>query len=141
MPTDRRAKGPGHQWPRIVGRCALGGFLIFAGISHLAAREQFLAQVPPFFPVRDAIVVVSGFVEMAMGAWLVSGWRRHLAGWVAAAFFIAVFPGNISQFITGASAFGLDTDLKRGLRLLFQPVLVLWALWASGAWAAWRWTR
>lgn len=59
-------------------------------------------------------------------------------GWITAAFFIAVFPGNIEQFVRGTGAFGLDTDLARGIRLLFQPLLVLWALWSTGAWKAWR---
>jgi hypothetical protein len=44
----------------------------------------------------------------------------------------------ISQFITHANAFGLDSDLARGIRLLFQPLLVFWALWSTGAWAAFR---
>ena len=59
-------------------------------------------------------------------------------GWLVAAFFVAVFPGNISQFATHSDAFGLDSDRARGIRLLFQPVLVAWALWSTGAWKAWR---
>ena len=35
--------------------------------------------------------------------------------------------------MTGTDAFGLDTDTKRFVRLFFQPVLVLWALWCTGA--------
>jgi uncharacterized membrane protein len=57
-----------------------------------------------------------------------------------AGFFIAVFPGNISQFVTQTSAFGLDTDLARAVRLLFQPLLVVWALWCTGAWREFRLT-
>jgi uncharacterized membrane protein len=64
--------------------------------------------------------------------------RRTTVGWLTAAFFVVIFPGNISQFVTGADAFGLDSDLARGVRLLFQPVLVVWALWCTGAWASWR---
>jgi uncharacterized membrane protein len=64
--------------------------------------------------------------------------RRAGLGWIVAAFFVVVFPGNVSQFLTGADAFGLDSDLARAVRLLFQPVLVVWALWCTGAWSAWR---
>lgn len=64
-------------------------------------------------------------------------WRVAL-GWITAAFFVLVFPGNISQFLTHTDAFGLDSDRDRAVRLLFQPVLVVWASWSTCAWAAWR---
>lgn len=53
---------------------------------------------------------------------------------MVAGFFIAVFPGNIGQLIDRADAFGLDSDAERVVRLFFQPVLVLWALWSTGGW-------
>lgn len=109
--------------------------LVFAGISHLTfARRAFRAQVPDWVPLsKDKTVVASGVAEIALGASLVlaEDARRPLAGKIAAAFFVAVFPGNVSQYVNRRSAFGLDTDSKRFLRLFFQPVLVYWAL-ASG---------
>ena len=54
-------------------------------------------------------------------------------GWLTAAFFVAIFPGNISQYLTATDAFGLDTDEARFTRLFFQPLLVIWALWSTGA--------
>ncbi|MBD8505123.1 hypothetical protein HT102_01285 [Hoyosella sp. G463] len=127
-------------WARTVGRWILGLFLLFAGISHLTwARSEFLAQVPGWVPMdADLVVIASGVVEVALGAALLlarQGRWRVLVGWVVAAFFVAIFPGNISQFVTGTDAFGLESDLARGLRLLFQPVLVVWALWCTRAWA------
>ena len=127
---------------RLVGRLLLGGALLVAGFSHLtSAREEFQAQVPPWFPADpDLVVVVSGAIEIALGAALVVVPRRlrWAVGLVVAGFFVAVFPGNISQLVTRTDAFGLDSDLARVLRLPFQPVLVLWALWSTGAWRAWR---
>lgn len=126
---------------RTVARLILGAFLAFAGISHLSfARAQFHAQVPPWLPLNaDFVIIASGVVEILLGAGLLvlSRWRVQV-GWVVAAFFILVFPGNISQFATHTDAFGLDSDLARGVRLLFQPLLVVWALWCTGAWAAFR---
>ncbi len=127
---------------RTVGRLVLGTTLAFAGISHLTtARQDFQAQVPPWFPADpDAVVLVSGVVEIVLGTALVvvpRRWRTAV-GWVVAAFFVVIFPGNISQLVTRTDAFGLDSDLARGLRLLGQPLLVLWALWSTGAWRAWR---
>lgn len=125
-------------------RIVLGVVLAFAGIGHLTfARTSFLAQVPGWVPLdADLVVALSGMVEIALGIALVAATRfRHQVGWCTAAFFVAIFPGNVSQFVDGDAAFGLDSDLARGIRLLFQPVLVAWALWSTGAWAAWRGRR
>ena len=123
---------------RTVARILLGLFLLFAGTAHLTfAREEFQAQVPPWIPLDvDLVVILSGVVELALGLALVVAARRHrpLVGWVTAAFFVAVFPGNLAQWLEGRDAFGLDTDQARLLRLFFQPVLVAWALWSTGAW-------
>ncbi|MET0844081.1 MAG: hypothetical protein ABWY23_09530 [Mycetocola sp.] len=125
---------------RTAGRILLGLFLLFAGVSHLTwSRDAFQAQVPDWLPLNvDVVVLASGVVEIGLGLALLvlPRWRVPL-GWITAAFFVAVFPGNISQFTTGTDSFGLDSDLTRGIRLLFQPLLVLWALWATGAWRAW----
>lgn len=130
---------------RTVGRVLLGANLALAGVSHLTvARTEFQAQVPTWFPADpDAVVVVSGVVEIALGAALLLAPRRWrpAVGWVAAAFFVAIFPGNISQLVTRTDAFGLDTDLARAVRLLGQPLLVLWALWSTGAWREYREAR
>ncbi len=114
---------------------------MFAGLSHLFwARSAFQAQVPTWVPLdADFVVLASGVVEIVLGLALVFLVRRRVAvGWVVAAFFVAVFPGNISQYLTHTDAFGLDSDTGRAIRLVFQPVLILWALWCTGAWAAWR---
>ncbi|MFM7534985.1 MAG: DoxX family membrane protein [Acidimicrobiales bacterium] len=125
---------------RTVGRWALGGALVFAGVGHLTAqRTEFQAQVPEWFPIdADVVVVVSGVIEIVLGLALVAGRRRVAVGWVVAAFFVAIFPGNIAQWVEGTDAFGLDSDGARFARLFFQPVLVVWALWSTGAWRAWR---
>ena len=124
-----------------LARAALGAALLVAGIGHLTwARTEFLAQVPSWVPIdADLVVVLSGVVEVMLGAaLLVLVRRRVVLGWIAAAFFVAVFPGNVAQFVEGKAGFGLDTGAARAIRLLFQPVLVVWALWSTGAWAAWR---
>jgi uncharacterized membrane protein len=126
---------------RTVGRFALAAVLLVAGVGHLVNAQAFLAQVPPWFPAPGAVVFISGLVEVALAVSLVAFARhRALVGWIVAGFFIAVFPGNISQFVTQTSAFGLDTDLARAVRLLFQPLLVVWALWCTGAWREFRLT-
>lgn len=118
---------------------SLGAFLTSAGISHLGSnRTEFLAQVPTWLPLNaDFVVVASGIVEITLGISLITttfvlkGYRKQI-GIVVAIFFILIFPGNINQYVNNIDAFGLDTDQKRLIRLFFQPLLVIWALWASG---------
>jgi uncharacterized membrane protein len=122
-----------------VLRILLGAFLVFAGITHLTvARAEFLAQVPTWLPVNgDLVVILSGIAEIALGLALIFLFKqRVLVGLAAAAFFVLIFPGNISQYVNRIDAFGLNTDQARFSRLFFQPVLVFWSLWATGAWRA-----
>lgn len=125
-----------------VFRILLGVFLLGAGFAHLAfARQEFLAQVPTWLPVdSDLVVVLSGIVELLLGTALIvlPGRYRIITGWVVAVFFVIIFPGNISQYVNRVDAFGLNSDQARLIRLFFQPLLVIWALWASGAWQDWR---
>jgi len=118
----------------------LGAFLASTGRSHLGSnRLAFQAQVPTWLPLDpDFVVVASGFVEITLGALLITTALilkryRGLVGLMAAAFFVLIFAGNINQYVNHLNAFGLDTDTKRFIRLLFQPLLVAWALWSSGA--------
>jgi len=127
-----------HRKLKMVGQVALGAALLTAGTGHLTKqREAFQAQVPSWFPAEpDTVVVVSGLVELALGAALVATWKqpaRAVVGGTAAAFFVAVFPGNIAQLTGHVDAFGLDTDTKRAVRLIFQPALVAWALASTDA--------
>ncbi|MFS2243239.1 MauE/DoxX family redox-associated membrane protein [Microbacterium sp. OR16] len=119
---------------RMLARIALGGFLTFAGASHLTvARKEFQAQVPDWVPLDpDTTVVASGAVEIGLGTALLFAWRRRrLVGVLTALFFLAIFPGNVSQWTHHRDGLGLDTDMKRFARLFFQPVLVWLALWST----------
>ncbi|MEX2550184.1 MAG: hypothetical protein WD638_08145 [Nitriliruptoraceae bacterium] len=130
-------KHPWNEGARTVGRLLLGVFLLLAGLGHLLVPEEFLGQVPTWLPARVAIVYVSGVVEVGLGGALIGLRRRRVAlGWLVAAFFVLVLPGNIHQALAGTEAFGLRTDAARWGRLFFQPLLVAWALWATGAWTA-----
>lgn len=125
-----------------IFRIILAIFMIYAGISHLTFnRLEFQAQVPDWVPLsKDLVVILSGIVEMVLGLGL-AFWKKERVrfGWALAIFFILIFPGNIAQYMDGKDAFGvLDSDGARLRRLFFQPVLIAWALWSSGAWKAWR---
>jgi uncharacterized membrane protein len=121
---------------RIVAQVLLGAALIYTGILHLTtSRLEFQAQVPNWIPLSaDFVVLASGVVEITLGLLLSSLQRRAAVGIATALFFIAIFPGNISQYMNKVDAFGLDSDRARLIRLFFQPLLVLWALWCTDAW-------
>ncbi len=119
-----------------IFQMSLGVTLIYTGTLHLTSqRLEFQAQVPPWLGLDpDFVVLASGYVEIALGISLLSLWKfRREVGLATAIFFILIFPGNIRQYVDGIDAFGLDTDRKRAVRLLFQPLLVLWALWSTDA--------
>jgi uncharacterized membrane protein len=124
---------------RKVFQITLGAALAYAGFTHLTTNcTEFQAQVPTILQSQaDFVVIASGVVEILLGTSLIFlfKYRTHV-GWIVAVFFIAIFPGNISQYINGTDAFGLNTDQARATRLLFQPLLVMWALWSTGAWKA-----
>jgi uncharacterized membrane protein len=121
---------------KTAARLLLAGFLIFAGIAHLTfGRDDFRAQVPGWLPLDvDFVVLASGAVEIGLGLALASTskWMPQI-GLIVAAFFVAVFAGNINQYVQGIDAFGLNTDQARLVRLFFQPTLVAWALWSAGS--------
>ena len=129
---------------KIVARLpqmVLGFALTYAGVGHLTtSRTEFQAQVPTLLEeYADFVVLASGVVEIALGVGLIALWQyRVQLGWVVAAFFVAVFWGNISQYVNGVDAFGLNSDRARLIRLFFQPLLVMWALGSTGAWKSWR---
>lgn len=113
--------------------------MILAGIGHLTfQRDEFQAQVPQWLPTNpafmDFVVLSSGIIEITLGLLLIFMVKHKVkVGIALAVFYLLIFPGNISQYTNGIDAFGLDTDRKRLIRLFFQPVLILWALWSTGA--------
>ncbi len=139
MPEDTKSTKS-----QIIARVILGLFLLIAGIGHLTwSRVEFQAQVPPWVPLSaDLVVVLSGIVEILLGLALIF-LRKHKfqVGWIAALFFVLVFPGNIAQLTEHRDAFGLNSDLSRWIRLPFQFVLIFVALWSTGAWQTWRASR
>ena len=120
---------------RKLTQILLGATLSYTGTLHLTtSRATFQAQVPPWLPFSpDFVVLASGVVEISLGLALISLQRRREVGIATALFFIAIFPGNISQYVNHIDAFGLDSDRARAIRLVFQPLLVVWALWGTGA--------
>lgn len=119
-----------------IFRILLGGFMVLAAIGHMTfQREEFQAQVPDWVPLsKDFVVIASGIAELLLGAAMLFYYKKKVyVGIALAIFYVLIFPGNIAQYVNHTDAFGLDTDKARLIRLFFQPVLILWALWSTGA--------
>jgi len=116
--------------------------MVTAGTGHLTfVRQDFQAQVPDWLPMhKDTVVLLSGVVEISLGVALIlsQGKNRTRMGLGLAAFYAAIFPGNVHQYTHQIAAFGLDTDGKRLARLFMQPVLIGIVLWSTGALKALR---
>jgi uncharacterized membrane protein len=126
---------------RAIARWTIAAGLVVAGIAHFVALDAFLMLLPSWVPWPEVIVLLTGVMEVAFGAALVAvppGEGRRSVGWALAAFLVVVFVGNISQAVSGADVFGLDTDVERWGRLAFQPLLIAWALWSTDAMPRWK---
>ncbi len=125
-----------------IFRILLACFMLYAGFGHLTfKRVEFQAQVPDWLPLsKDLVVLASGVIEILLGIALLF-WiqQRAKVGLTLALFFVLIFPGNIHQYINQIDAFGaLNSDRARLIRLFFQPILIIWVLWSTGAWKAWK---
>lgn len=122
--------------PQHIFRIILGLFMCLAALGHMTfQRAEFQAQVPDWIPLsKDLVVILSGIVELSLGLAMLF-WRKQRVhvGIALAIFYVLIFPGNIAQYVNHTDAFGLNTDKARLIRLFFQPVLILWALWSTGA--------
>lgn len=122
-----------------IFRILLGLIMLYIGIAHLSFRRiEFQAQVPTWLTtdkgLMDLVVLISGYVEIAFGILMILGGKFKLKTGIALGiFYILIFPGNINQYINEIDSLRLDSDNKRLIRLFFQPLLVLWAFWSTGA--------
>ena len=122
-----------------IFRILLGLIMLYIGIAHLSFRRiEFQAQVPTWLTtdegLMDLVVLISGYIEIAFGILMIVGNKLKLKTGIALGiFYILILPGNINQYINEIDSLRLDSDNKRLIRLFFQPLLVLWAFWSTGA--------
>ena len=126
---------------KTIARIILGLFMTYAGTGHLTfLRQEFVAQVPTwiqFSPAfTDFVVLASGVVEVVLGLGMIFMIKKYRPLWgvLLALFYVAIFPGNINQWVNHIDAFNLNTDTARLIRLFFQPILIAWALWSTEGW-------
>jgi len=113
-------------------RLALFVLYALAGTTHLAAPAGFLAITPGWVPDPALVIMVTGLCEIAGAFGLLWSPTRRAAGLALAAYAICVYPANIHHALYGLPPGFIQLNLWYHIpRLLFQPVLVWAALFAS----------
>lgn len=114
--------------PRVTVAAILGA----AGVAHFAFPAEFDRIVPTWMPgSARTTTYTSGVVELAVAVFLASKSRPKLAGYLALATFIGVFPANLQSALDGGikgAPAPLDSALAAWLRLPLQ-IPLLWLAW------------
>lgn len=120
---------------RGILRLVLSAAFAIAGLAHLALPEPFLAITPSWVPAPGVVISVTGLAELFGAAGLLVPRTRKAAAWALAAYAVCVFPANVEHALIDLAGEGVGAGLPllyHGPRLLFQPVIVWWCLFAGG---------
>lgn len=100
---------------------------IAAGINHFVHPVMYLQIMPPYMPAHKALVLLSGVIEIALGALLFVKQTRRAAAWGIVLLLMAVFPANVQMFLNFLAE---NNPLLWAaiLRLPLQGLLIWWAL-------------
>lgn len=119
------------DWPQRM-RLAMAVALLMAGTDHLLTPERYLAMMPGYLPYPLQLVLFTGVCELAGAIGLLLPRLRRYAAIALAIYFVCVFPANIKNALDGLQVEGLPAATwYYWLRLPFQPLIILWALYAG----------
>ena len=108
----------------------MGGFYFFVGWQHLEAPEFFLQIFPPFLPLAEETVFLSGIWEMGIGLFLLVPKTRRMAAAAAVLLLILVFPANLYMYFDPVPQKFLGfSKMDALIRLFFQIPLIIIAIW------------
>ncbi len=111
-------------------RTLLGGFMVLAGVNHFLNPKLYLRIMPPYLPWHEALVVLSGAGEVALGLLVFVPRYRRMAGWGLIALLVAVFPANVYMALN-PQRFAPIPQWALWMRLPLQAVLIAWADWCT----------
>ena len=103
----------------------LGLFMMNAGIQHFLNPAVFRPFVPSVFPFPAAIVLLSGVVEIGLGATAMVPSRRSVAGWGVLVLMVAFLPLHVWDIFRAEPAIGSHRAAL--VRLPVQFVFIAWA--------------
>jgi uncharacterized membrane protein len=124
--------GRRHGTWRDHARRGLGVAMVVAGASHLLRPEPFEQHLPDWVPLLEAVVAVTGIMEIAFGLLLFRPVRYRLqVGRALALYFVAVFPANVYVAIEGIDVDGQPGGAYPWIRLPLQALFVFLAWWST----------
>jgi uncharacterized membrane protein len=110
-------------------------FYIFAGYNHFASPSFYLPIIPPYLSDwANQINLLSGILEIILGILLIPTSTRPYAAKGIIILLILFIPSHIYFIQKGTFTLGTleITPTLSWFRLLIgQPILMLWAWWAS----------
>ena len=128
----------GPRSARRATRLGMAAAMVFAGAAHWTMPTPFIQHLPSWVPAAETLILLTGFIEVALGVALLTRqpWRRF-AGLALAAYLVAVFPSNVYVAIAAVEVDGQPGGWYPWLRLPLQVLFIAWALWSTG----WRWRQ
>ena len=107
---------------------------LVAGVAHLRSPGGFIAITPGWVPYPATVIFLTGLAEIAGAVGLMVPRLRKAAGVGLALYALCVWPANINHAVHDIAIGGVHLGWAyHGPRLALQPVIIWWALWASGA--------
>ena len=93
-----------------------------------------MAITPHWVPWAPQVIALTGMAEVAGAIGLHLAPLRRAAGVGLALYALCVWPANLNHALHNIPLGGVHLSWwYHGPRLLLQPVIIWWALWASGA--------
>jgi len=130
LPAGAAPETRPRRWARLV----LAGAYAIAGVAHLARPAGFVAITPAWVPLPEAVVALTGVAELAGAVGLLVPQTRRAAGIGLALYALCVWPANINHAVNHIALGGVQLGWTyHAPRLALQPIIIWWALWASGA--------
>jgi uncharacterized membrane protein len=123
----------GPRSARRAARLGMAVAMVFAGAAHWFMPTPFVQHLPSWVPAAETLILLTGGIEVALGAALLARqpWRRF-AGLALAAYLVAVFPSNVYVAVAAVDVEGQPGGWYPWVRLPFQVLFVAWALWSTG---------
>ena len=112
----------------------MAALYILAGINHFVNPQFYIDLIPPYFPFKEFINILSGVIEIVLGILLIPNKSRKLAGYAIILMLIAFIPSHV-YFIQIGSCIeeGLCvSEIMGWVRLIIiHPLLIAWAYWVA----------
>lgn len=117
---------------RTALRWLLATIYLVAGFAHLAIPHLFLRITPGWVPFPETVIALTGLCEIAGAAALLTTRLRWWGGALLAVYAVCVYPANVKHAIDDVALHGKMLSLWYHVpRLLLQPAIVWWALFAG----------